>query len=332
MQGERQDGTVVLITTGGTIGSGYDPAAGDVRVTTAGSTLLDAVRARLPEARLEVVDLMAIGSFALDLDTAFRLVCEIRQVLERDEVCGVVVTHGTDTMEETAYLADLTIASDKPVVLTGAQRQHDDPDGDGPRNLAGAVQVAMSAEARGLGTMIVFADEAHAARDVTKTHTSRLETFQSGELGKLGDLDRGRFILRRRPAGRRTFACAAIETRVDLIKLAMGSDDRFIEASLQSGVRGLVIEAFGRGNVTPAVLGGVERAIGRGVPVLITSRCRDGHVAPIYGKSGGAGLAAAGAIFAGDLRGVKARILLSVLLGAPGPAEPLAEVVASLVR
>ncbi|MBV8398082.1 MAG: asparaginase, partial [Acetobacteraceae bacterium] len=242
---------------------------------------------------------------------------------------GVVVTHGTDTMEESAFLADLVVTSDKPVVFTGAQRHADERDTDGPRNLAEAIRLAASG-LRGLGAVILFDQEFHAARDATKTHAYRVGAFTSMEHGKVGEIDGDRILLHRRPALRLTVSTERIEPAVDLLKLVMGSDARFIRFAFQSGAKGIVIEAFGRGNGTTSVVEGVREAIEAGTPVVIVSRCPQGRVKPIYGKGGGKDLAAAGAIFAGDLAGVKARVLLAVLLGAGLSGKGLTERIAEL--
>ena len=144
------------------------------------------------------------------------------------------------------------VASDKPVVFTGAQRAADAHDPDGPRNIADAVRIAASPAAIGLGVVIAFEQEFHAARDVTKTHTSRVDTFMSSEHGKLGEIDGERVSVHRRPVLRKTFVAERIESRVDLVKLVMGSDDRFLRFAADSGAKGIVIEGFGRGNATPA--------------------------------------------------------------------------------
>lgn len=324
---------VIILGTGGTIASRVDHARGHVTAAAGGDELLDSLTARgfaLPEdARVEVEQFCNVGSFLFDPALAFELARRASALLALPDVAGVVVTHGTDTMEESAYLADLVVGGDKPVVFTGAQRHADEPDADGPRNLADAIRVAASPAARGLGAVIVFASEIHGARDVTKLHSSRLGTFQSGEHGKLGDVDGGRVVVRQRPLLRRHFAVERIEPAVDLIKLVMGSDARFVRCALESGARGIVLEAFGRGNGTPAVNEVVAEAVQGGVAVLVTSRCPQGRVMPIYGNGGGKDLERAGAIFAGDLTGLKARILLSVLLGGTHEEE-LARIVRSV--
>ncbi|MDF1585539.1 asparaginase [Marinimicrococcus flavescens] len=323
---------VIILGTGGTIASRIDHAKGHVAAAASGSELLNSLTERgfaLPDGvRVEVEQFCNVGSFLFDLDLAFRLAQRAATLLAEPDVAGVVVTHGTDTMEESAYLADLVIDSEKPVVFTGAQRHADEPDADGPRNLADAIRVAASPTARGLGAVIVFASEIHGARDVTKLHTSRLGTFQSAEHGKLGDVDEGRVVVRQRPLLRRHFPVERVEPAVDLIRLVMGSDARFLRCALDSGARGIVLEAFGRGNGTPPVNELVREAVAGGVPVLVASRCPQGRVMPVYGAGGGKDLERAGAIFAGDLTGLKARILLAVLLGGPRERE-LADIVAS---
>ncbi len=305
---------VVLVATGGTIASRFDAARGDVGVDATSRAFVELAQARLPGVAVEAADFASIGSYMLTLPMAFEMVATIRAAVARDDVDGVVVTHGTDTLEESAYLADLLVDSPKPVVFTGAQLAADDPEPDGPHNFVAALRVAASGEARGMGVLVVFEQEIHAARDATKLHASRVGTFGSMEHGKLGEIDQDRVIFQRRPLGGRRFANTEIESRVDLVKLAMGLDARFIDCAVASGTRGLVIEAFGRGNVTPEVLAGIERALAAGVTVALTTRCPMGRVAPVYAGSGGAGLLRAGVHFLGDLSGIKARLLLGVVL------------------
>lgn len=311
-------GTVVLLTTGGTIASRQD-AAGTAFVSSIGAEEMGAQARDLPPGvTLRAEAFCNINSFRMDLPTAFALGQRIAGVLAEASVLGVVVTHGTDTMEESAFLVGLTVTSDKPVVFTGAQRNAEEPDADGPRNLSDAIHLAASPAAQSIGTVILFDGVFHAARDVRKTHTSRPGTFNSADHGKLGVVDEGAVRLYRRPAALPHFARAAVEPRVDLIKMAMGMDDRFMRWALADGARGFVLEGFGRGNCPPAFVEATRAAVAAGVPVLVTSRCGEGRVKPVYGNGGGVDLASAGAIFAGDLTGQKARILLSVLLGADG--------------
>ncbi|HSA80422.1 MAG TPA: asparaginase [Geminicoccaceae bacterium] len=322
---------VVLISTGGTIASRFDPSTGRTLATQRGEDLLAQAPGLAAVADLEIDDFATVSSFDISTAMAFALSQRINQQLARAEVAGVVVTHGTDTMEESCYLADLLLRSDKPVVFTGAQRAHDDPNPDGPSNLLSAVRTAAAPAARGLGAVICFADQIHAARDVTKVSASALATFQSYDKGALGEVDGGRVLIQRRPALRRTFALDAMpEPQVVLLRLALGFDVRLVEAALALRPEGLVMEAFGRGNGPAALVPLVRRAVDSGVPVIVTSRCPSGRVEPIYGKGGGKDLADAGAIFAGDLKGPKARLLLMVLLSAPETKPRIAEIFAEL--
>ncbi len=322
---------IVLLATGGTIASRYDAKLG----RTIASQRADELLRMLPQvtdfAEIEVHDIATIPSYQMDLQFAFGLAMRIKDVLDRPEVSGVVVTHGTDTMEETCYLADLLLDSDKPAVFTGAQRAHDDPQSDGPLNLLNALRVAASPLTRGLGAMICFNATIHAARDVTKVHASAVETFQSYERGALGEVDGDKVIIHRRPVLRRSFTVERLEESVELFRLVLGIDLRGVEAAIERSVAGLVIEGFGRGNGPSRLTELVRQATRKNIPVLITSRCPAGRVQPVYGGGGGGrDLADAGGIFAGDLKGPKARLLLMVLLSGTASGMRIAETVAAL--
>lgn len=322
---------IVLMATGGTIASRYDPKLG----STVASQRADDLLRMLPQvadfAEIEIHDVATIPSYEMNVQFAFDLAKRIKEMLGGPEVAGVVVTHGTDTMEETSYLADLLLDSDKPAVYTGAQRAHDDPQSDGPLNLLNALRVAAAPSARGLGAMICFNGTIHAARDVTKVHASAVETFQSYEHGALGEVDGAEVIIHRRPVLRQSFEVDRLEERVELFRLTLGIDLRGLEAAIERGVAGLVIEGFGRGNGPSRLAELVRLATRKNVPVLITSRCPVGRVQPVYGGGGGGrDLADAGGIFAGDLKGPKARLLLMVLLSNAKTRTRIAETVAAL--
>ena len=308
---------VCLITTGGTIASRRNETTGGVTASMGAADLRATLRDPLAGIDLEVDEFCNVGSYAFDLPLAFALAQRINERLADPGCDGVVVTHGTDTMEESAYMADLLLASDKPVVFTGAQRAADQPDTDGPRNIADAVRLAASPTARRLGVTICFEQEFHAARDVTKTHTTRVDTFMSGEHGKLGDVDGEHISVQRRPTLRRTYAPTAVEPNIELIKLSMGTSDGYIRYAAGIGSKAIILEAFGAGNATPAIAQAAAEIVAAGIPVILTSRCPRGRVKPVYGNGGGKDLYDTGVIFAGDLNGVKARILAAVLLG-PG--------------
>ncbi|RST48074.1 asparaginase [Variovorax sp. DXTD-1] len=314
---------VVVLGTGGTIASRYSQSHGAVVSQDGGDMLLERVDTLPKGIRVEAEQFSNVGSYAISLEDAFRMAQRIKVILSQHDVAGVVVTHGTDTMEESAYLCDLFVRSAKPVVFTGAQRAADDPASDGLRNLADAIRVAAAAEMRGVGTVIAFEQEFHAARDATKEHSSRTGTFASAEHGKLGEIDGERVVLQRVPLRRGTIDTLRIDSRVDVVKMAMGVDERFIRCAVDAGARAIVLEGFGRGNTTPAVTEAARAAIRHGVTIAVTTRCPRGRVAPIYGAGGAADLADAGALFAGDLSAVKTRILLALLFGAGADREAL---------
>ncbi|MEO6022132.1 MAG: asparaginase [Burkholderiales bacterium] len=308
---------IVVISTGGTIASRYDAGLVRVVAVTRGEELIAALGAAADLPPLEIDNFSTIASFDLSIEDATRLAHRINSVCARDDVTGVVVTQGTDTMEETSFLAALLLRSDKPLVFTGAQLAADEPQSDGPRNLRNAIRAACNEALTGIGAVVCFNGELHAARDVAKTHASALETFQSPGIGPLGVVDRDKVIIRRHPAPLRRFTIDRLDKRVDLIKVALDMDDVFVHAALAAGAQGIVLEGSGRGHVTPKLVPSVHRLAKEGFPIVITSRCPVGRVEPIYGSkhgTGGRDLQDAGVIFGGDLKGTKARILLMVAL------------------
>ena len=316
--------SVVVVTTGGTIASRYDPATRRHRVKTSGEAVLAALPHRPAKVELHVEEIAPVHSFNLSLDEVCRLAERLHHLLAQEETAGVVVTQGTDTLEESAYLLDLMLDAAQPIVLTGAQLPADHPQPDGPRNLADAIAAAASEETRGLGTLVCFNGDIHAARDVAKLHTSALETFTSLGHGPLGVVDEGLVLVRRRPLLRRHYGVRALSARVPLIKAAIDDGALLAGAAVRADIDGLVIEAFGRGNLPSAYCQPIGDAIARGLPVVVTSRCPLGRVKPIYGTDGGGkGLEDLGIIFAGDLSGPKARVLLLVLLGAGLPLDAI---------
>ena len=260
---------------------------------------------------LEVDELAQVPSWEVFDELAFALAARAEQHLGRAEVEGLVVTHGTDTMEETVYLLDRSVESEKPLVMTGAQRASDAADADGPRNLRDAITVAAAADSRGRGAMILFAGELHAAREVRKVHTSALAAFASPGYGPIGHVDGGRVVLPP-PTGTAAGAAAGSQSaapRVDLIRLHAGSDERFVRVAAETGAQAVVLEATGRGNGNHRVVDAVREATEAGVLVVVCSRCAAGRVEPLYGRGGGRDLEDAGAVFAGDLAGRRPRML-----------------------
>jgi L-asparaginase len=300
---------VHLLATGGTISGGQQPLdAAGLAALVPGVSLV---------ARVTMEDVTRVGSSRMTPELQFRLATRVNDLLAADsDLAGIVITHGTDTLEETAFLLELLVTSDRPVVFAAAQRPPRDADTDGPRNLLNAFRIAASPQARGLGVLVTLNDEVHSARYVRKTHAIALDAFQSPWVGPVGYVDAGRLVVTRGRAARVTLAPPRVESRIDLITLTAGSDGHLIRAAVDAGARGIVVEVFGRGNVPPAAMDAVKAARDSGVVVVFTTRTRGGRVeldeaALKLGVVGGE-----------DLDGFKARMLLVAALGAgaDGPA------------
>jgi L-asparaginase len=306
--------TIVILTTGGTIAMKRDEAAGGAVPTLQGSDFLAILPPGLPELHVEEYCNLPSAHFALD--TLWGLRGRVAELLDKPEIDGVVVTHGTDVMEESAYLLDLTVPGDKPIVLTGAMRTTSQIGYEGLANLVSAVRVAASPQAKGLGAMIVMNDEIHAARFVTKTHTQSVDTFKSLSFGSLGRVDGDEVVIGQRVT-RQWIPCNCLEPNVALIKLAVGVDDSFLRYVVEKGAKGVVIEALGGGRVPPWWMPTIHQAVEVGVTVVIASRCPSGRVWDGYGYEGAyKDLRGAGVLFADGLNGQKARLKLMVILEA----------------
>lgn len=317
---------IVLLFTGGTISMRHDATVGGAVPSLTGHDILAMAPGIDRLATLEVDDWGAFPGPHMTVDRMWALRQRIAEHLDRAEVKGVVVTHGTDSLEESAYLVARSIESDKPVVFTGAMRTSSELGWDGPGNLGASVRVAASEEARGCGVMVVISDRIFTALDVTKAHTHALEAFDSPGLGPLGVIDDGRVIFRRAlPTPNPILAPASLATPVDIVYTYAGADSRLLDASRQTG-RAIVIAAMGRGNVPPAMVDGIDRWIAEGKPVVITSRALRGRVGCTYGyPGGGRRLAERGAIFAGPRRPQQARIDVMLALGAGHSVDEVRE-------
>lgn len=308
---------IAMIFTGGTISMRIDPVSGGAIPALSGEEILALVPGIESIADFDLTDFGRWPGPHVTPDRMLDLAGLARQKLDDDRITGVVITHGTDTLEETAFLVDLLIDAGKPIVFVGAMRNSSELSWDGPANLRAAIRVAAAPAARGLGALVVFNDQIIAASEVTKTHTESTDTFQSRDFGPLGIVDKDRVIVTRSPMAHERIITTRIEERVDLLKIYAGANGRFIDHAINDGARGLVIEGLGRGNVTPIAIPAIQRAIDRGLPVVITSRCPRGRVLDTYGyEGGGRQLRRMGAILGGMLPSHKARIKLMLALGA----------------
>jgi L-asparaginase len=322
-----------IIATGGTIAMAQDDKAGGAVVALSGADFLQRLAAgggpALPQLTAEEYGPLPSSHFTVEhlwglrerVAHLLRNPFSSRRRVSETAVDGVVIIHGTDTLEETAYLLDLTVPGDKPVVVTGAMRVSSDPGYEGMANLVAAGRVAAAAEARGLGALVVLNDEIHAARDVTKTHSQSLDTFQSPSWGPLGRVEADRITIARR-IERQVILCPRLEPRVYLLKLAVGMDAELLRHAVALGARGVVIESFGGGRVPPWWLEAIQEAIAQGVAVVIATRCPAGRVYDQYGFAGAYhDLLRAGCLFANGLNGPKARLRLMTALGAAGDIQ-----------
>jgi L-asparaginase len=314
-----------VIATGGTIAMAQDDIAGGAVISLSGQQFLQRLSSQsggdLPRVTSEEYGPLPSSHFTVDHLWGLRQ--RAASVLAEADIDGVVVTHGTDSLEETAYLLDLTVTGEKPMVVTGAMRVSSQAGYEGIANLLAAVRVAASPEARGLGALVVLNDEVHAARDVTKMHTQSLDTFQSPFAGPLGRVQ-GEDVMITRRLQRDTISCQRLESRVYLFKLAVGMGAELLREAVSSGARGVVIETFGGGRVPPWWLEAMQQAIDRGVAVAATTRCPAGPLYDPYRYTGAYhDLVRAGCLLAHGLNGPKARLRLMAALGVAQDAKAL---------
>jgi L-asparaginase len=239
----------------------------------------------------------------------------VKSLIDRDDIDGVVITHGTDTLEETAFFLDLSLPDHKPIVMVAAMRNGSELGYDGPSNLSAAICTAISDQARHKGVLLVMNNEINSAQEVTKTHTMSLDTFKSMEFGPLGIVDNDEAIFYRNIVRHPHIETDYCVKDVYLIKAAVGSDSCMIDFCVERGAKGIIIEGMGRGNLPPEMVPGIERALAKEVRIVMVSRCPMGRVYDSYGyEGGGKMLRNAGVIFGGNLNGQKARIKLMLAL------------------
>lgn len=313
MRGKIMRKKILIITTGGTIAMKKEEDKGVVPNDDL-ATFLESFPQLQEVADIDVLEFSNIPSPYMTPQKMLELSKLIDlKIVDYD---GVVITHGTDSLEETAYLIDLVSQTKNPIVLTAAMRSGSELGLDGPRNIIYSVRVACDPEARNKGVLVVMNDEIHSARDVVKTDTGKVSSFESLQYGMLGNVDPDKVVFHRISLKNETCWTDELETNVDLIKVAAGMDDRYIRTSIKKGAKAIVIEAFGRGNVPKDLIPAIKDAIDKGIIIVIVSRAYTGRVMPEYGYDGGGkNLVELGAILGGNLKGHKARIKLMVLLG-----------------
>ena len=308
---------ILIIFTGGTFSMKIDEKTGGAIPFFHGEQLVEMI----PEVNnLAEISIYNFGNYPGPHMTPIlmlKLAKVIRENINKDEIDGIIVTHGTDTLEETAYLLDLAVRTDKPIVVIGAMRTSSEEDWDGPKNLKDAIHICNNPNSLGMGVLVCLNGEINAASEVTKTHTEDVETFHSLDFGALGFVNKGKVWFNRAPSKLEGIETDSINPNVDLIKVYTGINEKMFKFLADSNIDGLVVEALGVGNVPPPAFEGIKYVISKGIPVVLVSRCPAGETLDIYSYEGaGKWLKEAGVIFTDYLNGQKARIKLMLALGA----------------
>lgn len=305
---------VLIIHTGGTISMKEDKDTGEVSPATE-HPLYEVVPSLAEFAHIKDEVLFHIPSPHMTPKNMLQLGSRIHEQLATEDYDGIVVTHGTDTLEETAYFLDLYLQTRKPVVVTGAMRSINEIGSDGLYNLITSVRVACSEEAKDKGVLVVMNDEIHTAQNVTKTSTSNVATFQSPQYGPIGMVTKRGTFFHHTLTKHESYPIQTISTHVALLKTYAGMDQSILEAIRTTNIDGLVIEALGQGNIPPALVKPLRDIVNSGTPVVLVSRCYQGIVQDIYSyEGGGKQLKDMGVIFSNGLTGPKARIKLMISL------------------
>jgi L-asparaginase len=307
---------ILVVFTGGTFSMMIDEKTGGAVPKYSGNELL----AMIPEAKLLAeIECFDFGKYPgphVTPELMLDLSKKINTKLKADKYDGVIVTHGTDTLEETAYFLDLTIKTEVPIVVIGAMKNSSEPDWDGPKNLIDALTICMNDNSKNLGVLVCLNGEINAASEVTKIYSDSVESFKSLDFGTLGFVQNGRVIFNRLPRRLETIETQKINSNVDLLTVYAGMDEKFFKFSADSSVEGIVFEALGVGNVPPPAFEGIKYAVEKKIPIVLTSRCPAGETDDIYSYPGaGKHLHDLGVIFSDYLNGQKARIKLMIVLG-----------------
>lgn len=310
--------TIYILATGGTI-AGSGSGALDTSYTS-GTVTVDKLIAAVPEinkiATIKGEQISNIGSQEMNNEVWFKLANRVNELLTSGKADGIVITHGTDTMEETAYFLNLVVKSDKPIVMVGAMRNSGSLSADGPLNIYNAVNVAMCKKAVGKGVMVVMNDEIHAAREVTKTNTTAVDTFKSPNSGKIGTVFYGNVKFYMNPVRKHTVNSAFDITkikelpRVDIIYSHSNDNPDFVNLAVKNGAKGIINAGMGNGNPFPSALEALGEAVKSGVVVVRDSRVGSGETT----LNGEVDDGKYGFLASDNLNAQKARVLLMLAL------------------
>lgn len=308
---------VVILSTGGTIASKRNPETGLLTAGVLSGNEL-AEMCELPNGiDVEVHSVFQVPSNHMNFDMLITLKGKIESVLERIDVSGIVVTHGTDTLEETSYFLDLTIKDKRPVVITGSQRGPNVQGTDAFVNLKQSILVAASEKSLEFGTLVLFNEKIFSARYIKKKHASNVDGFTSFGYGFLGIVDQETIQFYQKPILYEKYNIEDKLPNVEIIKCSLGSDGKFIDYAVEKGAKGIIIEAPGRGHAPPTIVPSVKNAVKRNVKVVLTTSAEEGFIKPVYDFPGSAyDFKNNGVILGSDYDSKKARIKLAVLLSA----------------
>lgn len=319
---------IAIIFTGGTISMKIDPNLHAAVPALTSEEIVNMIPNIENLAKIEVINYGNIPSPHITPSMMLEIGKIVEKTINRHDITGVVITHGTDTLEETAYLLDLLIKTSKPIVFLGAMRNSSELGYDGSSNLAAGLCTAISDNAKNKGVLVVMNNEVNAAAEVTKTNTLSLDTFKSPEFGPLGIVDNDEVIFHRNIISHQHINSDVLEERVALIKTVPGMNSDIIDFYIDTNYKGIVIESLGRGNVPPTMIHGIKRAIDSNIPVVMVSRCPTGRVLDSYGyEGGGKHLRELGVILGGNLPGQKIRIKLMLALGMTKDMNKIKEII-----
>ena len=314
---KNKEKKILLITTGGTIASKKDSGTGKVQPgVISGYDLADLIP-NDKDFSYQVLELFQLPSPHLTMQHLREIAQTIKDAFQEGHCHGVVLAHGTDTLEETAYYLDLVLHDCGPVILTGSQLPPEEIATDALRNLKDSLKVALKEESQNRGVLVVFNSKIYAAAEVIKVHTSNLDAFDAPGWGPIGYLDEGEVIYRRIVSKRVKMSLGNVQKKPKVYMISFGLDmgGCFVEKALEAEAEGLILEGFGRGQIPPEAVEAVEMAVNKGIPIVLTTRCYEGTVKGIYDYKGSADqLEKIGVIMGKDLPKQKARIKLILAL------------------
>lgn len=312
---------ILVLHTGGTISMQADQNGA---VESSHINPMTHVTSPLENIEVVSVDFLNLPSPHIQIDHMMMIYKKIRE--EASHFDGFVITHGTDTLEETAYFLDTMSIPQKPIVVTGAMRSSNELGSDGIYNYRTALRVAADEKSADKGVLVVMNDEIHAAKYVTKTHTTNVSTFQTPTHGPLGLVTKREILFFKAADKRVRFDLQAINGVVPIIKSYADMDTILLDALVEAPISGLVIEALGAGNLPPASISAIKKLINKQLPIVLVSRCFNGIAEPVYAYDGGGiQLEELGVLFVKELNSQKARIKLLIALNVGLNGQDLAD-------